>query len=586
MDTSLSPWNWSFKKAFSRLTDNFAKAQARILLVIVAFSMVKCLVVLYYSAMAGQQLQFTRALVMLAAYIILLKIFLSRPSSVPLFTHLLLVIGLLVIWTNFLFYTHQITIPILQFMFMVVVCSFYILGSRMGFIYSLIATLPIIATEILKDLPTVKESELLGSAAINLVVILNMFTIIGTHYFIYKAFRQNMDEKEQLNKQLEQHAIEATRLAAARTAFASTMSHELRTPLYSVIGITELLMKDVKDKAQRENLNILRYSASDLLSLVNNILDINKLDSNKTELEQTSFNLFELVKNVCSVLQLKANEKQLQLHLQADESLQALEVTSDPTRLTQVMYNLVGNAIKFTDEGSVTVDLRLVQQTPADATIAFTVTDTGIGISPEKQQEIFEPFTQASKDTKRIYGGTGLGLTIVKEILSLLGTTIHLHSEPGKGTSFDFILSLPKSAAHDEKNAAASKSIDISGLRILVAEDNQVNQLILQKQLETLNLRAIMVNNGREAFDMIAQQDFDAVLLDLDMPEMDGYETVTRIREHRKAEQPTAHLIAFTASVYNQQQILSSGFDDYLYKPVELKALRASLEKAVSRKMS
>jgi len=316
------------------------------------------------------------------------------------------------------------------------------LGKTPGVIYSCIAILPIIISSWNTGFVFTSNPEELASPGFEIINVLNFVTILAAHYFFYSAFDENLREKENLNKELREAAAEAKHLAEIRKDFVSTMSHELRTPLNAVLGITELLLAYPHNDNQKDQLNILRYSASDPLSLVNNILDINKLDSNRLELEKTAFSFHRLISNLCAVLQLKADEKNLQLSVKSDVAIQQLVVNSDPTRLSQVMYNLVGNAIRFTEQGEVTVQLQLLSANDQRAIISVMVTDTGVGIAPFRQQAIFDPFTQAGKDTTRKYGGTGLGLAIVKQILSLFNSTISLASAPGKGSTFSFTLDL------------------------------------------------------------------------------------------------------------------------------------------------
>jgi len=587
MQNTIPFFNWSVKRALAALPDSFSRAKAKILVVVLFFSFLKTIVVSYYTYVTGQHLQLIRAGVGMVAYIILIKIYLAYPQKIALLAHAMLMAGLVAIWSNVIVYVHEPNVPVTQFAFMVVLCSFYTLNNVAGIIYSTLAVFPIIFASAISSLFPGAAGEPLSSPAFETIIVLNFITIIVAHYYFYTAYTDNLKEKERLNKDLERSAAEAKELAEARSVFVSTVSHELRTPLNSVIGVTELLLEDIKDEKQQENLTILRYSTADLLSLINNILDINKLNSNKLQLDKSTFNLHQLINNVCSVLRIKAHEKQLSLHYHTEEVLKPVHVNSDATRITQILYNLLGNAIKFTNEGSVTVSLRTVAHTHEVVTVAFSIIDTGIGIPAEKLSVIFDPFTQVSKDTTHKYGGTGLGLAIVKQILHLFDSDIHVKSEEGKGATFSFTLQLPV-VMHTRPDTADIhyQGEDISKLKILVAEDNEVNQLILQKQLEKLYLSAVMVPNGKAAYEEFMKGEYDTVLLDLDMPEMDGYETAKMIREFRHPQKSNAHIIAFTASVTEQEFILKSGFNDYLYKPVNMQDLREKLVKAAQNTRS
>jgi two-component system, sensor histidine kinase len=586
MSTPLSLTNWSLTKALQTLPGSFERARVRIIFILLAFAVLKSLAVIGVALYAAQAEQLPRAIAALVSYMILIKAVLSFPSQLRIFSHIMLIAGLLLITSNIFLYTHRVNLVTLQFVFMAILGSFYTLGNRAGVVYSILSVLPVLvflysggdAT------PARGTSIELASPGFEIIATLNFLTIAFAHYYFFKAFDTNIREKERLNAQLQVSAAAAQKVAETRTNFLATMSHELRTPLNSVIGLTELMSNDKRDHSQKENLDILRNSALDLLSLINNILDINKLDSGKLRLENVPFPLYQLINNVCSVLKVKARDKQLELILEADEALKDIMVLSDPTRLSQVLYNLVGNAIKFTEKGSVTVQLELAKRTGDHADVMFSISDTGIGIHPDRHHSIFETFTQAETDTTRKYGGTGLGLSIVQQVLSLFNSGIRLESAPGEGSRFFFhILFDTVSAARAEEYMTPNAVSNLDHLRILVAEDNDINKLVLQQQLDNLNVSAVMVADGKAAYDECMAREYDAILLDLDMPGWDGYETTKKIRSHNDPEKSNAYLIAFTASVSEERHIIENGFDDYLYKPVSIKDLRQKLEKIALR---
>jgi signal transduction histidine kinase/CheY-like chemotaxis protein len=584
MHTPLPFFNWSFKRAVASLPDSFTKARVRIIYIILLFSLAKALLVIGFAIPFAQWLQLTRAVIAFFVYTVMLKLLLNDPSRLRVISHIMLSAGIVVIWSNILFYTHRINLPSMQFIFMVILASFYTLGRKEGIVYSILAIIPVILMLIAGqgELLLTRIPEELPSPGFEILVALNFLTITLSHYYFYTAFDLNIREKEALNKQLAIAASDAKQLAESRSNFLSTMSHELRTPLNSVVGISELLLQGSHGDTQKENLDLLQYSALDLLSLINNILDINKLDSEKLQLETTPFNLYKLVNNVCAVLRIKARDKKLSLLLEVDESLKNVTVTSDPTRLSQVIYNLVGNAIKFTEQGSVTVRLQRTEEVEGRINVLFSVTDTGIGIPTERHDSIFESFSQADPGTTRRYGGTGLGLTIVKQVLTLFNSQIELESAPGKGSRFFFQISFVVS---DTSNVAISEDPDInlSHLRILVAEDNDVNKLVLQKQLRNLDITPVIVHDGLQAYEAYVNGSYDAVLLDLDMPGWDGYETSKNIRLYAGEKKQDAYLIAFTASMLDQQHLSETNFDDFLYKPVSMKELKEKLVKVATR---
>jgi two-component system, sensor histidine kinase len=490
--------------------------------------------------------------------------------------------GLLIVITNIFVYTHTVNLLTVQFVFMMVLCSYYTLGTKWGVIYSVAGVLPVV---IFLALPgnnaiygTSNDKELV-SPGFEILAILNFASILLAHYFFYSAFDSNVKEKEQLNEKLRLSVAKANKLAASRSDFLSTMSHELRTPLNSVIGITELLLQDNPEERQKENLRILQSSSQDLLSLINNVLDINKIDSEKVVLELTPFNLSLLIRNICSGLRVKAEDKKLRLELIIDERLENIHVTSDPTRLSQVIYNLAGNAIKFTATGKISIQLKCISKTHKDIEVLFCVSDTGVGIHPDKHTAIFEMFTQAESHTTRNYGGTGLGLAIVKQVLNLFHSKIEVESTPGKGSVFSFIIKFATTEDVENRSLIKKTNPSLDHLKLLVAEDNDINKMIIRKQLNNLNVFPVIVDNGEQAYAANLADTFDAIFVDLHMPMMNGYETAKKIRASADEKKAKVYLIAFTASVTEQQHIFETGFDDFLYKPVSMDDLREKLEK-------
>ena len=389
----------------------------------------------------------------------------------------------------------------------------------------------------------------------------------------------HIKEKEKLNQQLQISIAEANKLAESKSNFLSTMSHELRTPLSAVVGIAELLLQDKPEERQKENLNLLQFSAIDLLSLINNVLDFNKIDSDKMTLEMVPFNLVEFMNNICSVLRIKTINKGLVLTTDIDEQLENVSVISDPTRLSQVIYNLVGNAIKFTEKGCITVKVSVADRTEQSINVLFSVTDTGIGIHHDNQERIFELFAQAESRIVHQYGGTGLGLAIVKKILGFFGSSIQLESDTGKGARFFFTISFATAPASGKiKTNTQAKEPDLSHLKILIAEDNDITRLVLRKQLEKMRIQAVIVENGQMAYEACLKESFHAIFMDLDMPLMDGYEAITQIRKLADTAKANTYMIAFTASVTEQEKIEQHGFNNFLYKPINIQELYDKLE--------
>jgi two-component system, sensor histidine kinase len=581
--------NWSLRKTLETVPESFTRAQVKIVYTILLFSLIKVIVVLSFGFAHAQSLQTMRACAGLVIYITLVKILLSRPEWLKPITHVMLVAGLVLVWMNIYLILDKINLATVQFIFMIILSSFYALNNRWGIFYSAMGALPAVIF-LLFNYETGDGNDRVNelvTPGYEIVVAFNFATIIIAHYLFYRAFSENIREKDELNKQLQISVEKAKKLAASKTNFLSTMSHELRTPLNSVVGITELLLQDRPAEHQQQNLQILQSSAIDLLSLINNVLDVNKLDSDKLQLEVVPFNLKEFMQNIISSLNLKASDKQLTLSLSIDPNLDNVFVLSDPTRLAQVIYNLVGNAIKFTEKGGIQV--RLIRKDDVDEKIAvqFVVEDSGIGIDASKHHNIFELFSQAESDTTRKYGGTGLGLPIVQQVLRLFHSSVQLESAPGKGSKFSFRIAFTHSASI-EKCVIEETEKDLSHLKILVAEDNEVNKFLLQQQLNRMKVKPVMVENGQQAYEAWLKDDFDAVFLDLHMPVSDGYDATKKIRASIKPSASKVYLIAFTASVTEEQRIIENGFNDFLYKPAQINDLREKLESvsAYKEKMS
>jgi len=354
----------------------------------------------------------------------------------------------------------------------------------------------------------------------------------------------------------------------AKSEFLSTMSHEIRTPLNAVIGMTHLLLRNDPRPDQEEDLDVLLFSANNLLGIVNNILDYNKIEEGKINIEQIPFDLPAIARNIVAGLQNTAGEKGISLLLDVDPRLDSLLI-GDPTRASQVINNLVHNAIKFTKEGSVRVSLTVESATAADRTVTIRVADTGIGISPEKQQMIFDRFTQADSSTSRSYGGTGLGLAISKRILELQGVGLHVTSQPGNGSCFYYTQtfplsqdSRPEARKHPDGNGQELLLRDVS---LLLVEDNPLNVLVAQTMLENNGARVDVATNGEEALERIDPARHRLILMDLHMPVMDGYEA-TAVLRRRGIKLP---IIALTASMPKEveNEALAAGLDGVVVKP-------------------
>lgn len=382
-------------------------------------------------------------------------------------------------------------------------------------------------------------------------------------------FLQSLVMSHRFSDILQQAAAEAQQGLKAKTEFLSTMSHEIRTPLNSVIGMAHLLNRSEPRKDQQEQLNVLLFSANNLLSIVNNILDYNKIEAGKISIEQIAMDLPSMARNVLAGLQNLADDKLVILKLDLDPRL-THKVIGDPTRTSQVLNNLVHNAIKFTREGAVTLCIQAEKIEADRVTVRVSVADTGIGIAPEKQQLIFERFTQADSSTSRSFGGTGLGLSISKKILEMQGCRLQLKSQPGIGSEFYFTQTFALSAEAASVEAPASEykeeeATSLEGVSILLVEDNPLNVMVAKAFLERCGAVIDVAENGEESIRMFDAAKYRLVLMDLDMPVMDGYEATRWLRN--KGE--TLPVIALTASLPKEveSEVYAAGLTDIIVKP-------------------
>ena len=361
----------------------------------------------------------------------------------------------------------------------------------------------------------------------------------------------------------------AEKASLAKTQFLSTITHELRTPLYAVTGLTHLLMEENPKEHQREHLESLKFSGEFLLSLINNILDLNKLEAKKVEIEKISFHLKKRINDVLIALKKSANDKQTTLRVDYDDSIPE-SLSGDPVKLSQVLINLIGNSVKFTQNGEVVIRVRKIDQYNNSIKLNFEIQDNGVGISKKKQKSIFETFSQGSLQINRKFGGTGLGLSIVKNLLELMNSKIQLESKLGEGSKFWFNLDLDIS---DEKVSQQTKTdkkkvIDLQylvGKNVLVVEDNKINQMITKKILEKNKMVCQVADNGTDAVALVKENDFDIVLMDIHMPGISGIEATQKIRGFNK-ELPVIALTAVTIDE-NLDEFFRVGFNEIIPKP-------------------
>jgi signal transduction histidine kinase len=368
------------------------------------------------------------------------------------------------------------------------------------------------------------------------------------------------------NSELETARDSAVLAMKAKTNFLSTVTHELRTPLYAVTGLTHLLLDENPAEHQKEHLKSLKFSGEYLLNFINDILQINKIDADKLEALNIEFKLKNVLTDVIDSLQQKANENNTKIVLDYDNDI-PMHLMGDPVKLSQIIMNLVGNALKFTEDGQVDVITKLKAKDDNLAQVYFEISDTGIGISEEQQKNIFDSFEQGSVQINREYGGTGLGLTIVKSLLGLFNSKIELKSEIDVGSSFYFDLDIEyqDSVIADVSFEMSQEDFDFKGLHILIVEDNKINQVITKKMLNKKEITCDIANNGNEAIDAAKSKRYDAILMDIHMPGISGEEATIQIRMFNK----DIPIIALTAISMDDSldSFYAAGCNDVVTKP-------------------
>ena len=534
--------------------------------------------------------------IVLCCLVFLFKYLTYRPDWREI-SHALLILATLINLNSVFVAMQKVDIITIQVILLVILFSFYMLGQGWGLFYSLLNLIPVLIFLVLEyneNYFIALRPEKVDQSTIIISLFANFIIIIFIHSHFYNAFFKNIkqlkersQEQIELNKQLELAIEKAEKSSQVKSEFLSTMSHEIRTPLNAVIGMSNLMIMGDPRPDQRENLNVLKFSANNLLAIVNDVLDFNKIESGKVVFENIRFNLLELLQNICGAEILKAEQKGLVFTLEVDPELQGKVLFGDPTRVTQILFNLVSNAIKFTKQGNIWVKAVCFEDRHNTVTVNFVVKDTGIGIEKNNLESIFEPFTQESITTTRQYGGTGLGLAIVKRLLELQGLHMHVTSKIGEGSEFSFNIEFPVStetvAEWNEKNPLYH-SDSLSTLRMLIAEDNPVNVLLMKKLLAKWNISPTIAENGERAIEILQYGNFDIILMDLQMPILNGFDAAMEIRKLPDPKKACIPIIALTASaLYDiKEKVFNSGMNDYVSKPFKPEELMEKIQQLIN----
>uniref|UniRef100_UPI0037521143 ATP-binding protein n=1 Tax=Flavobacterium sp. TaxID=239 RepID=UPI0037521143 len=401
--------------------------------------------------------------------------------------------------------------------------------------------------------------------------------------FLVCASIRDVSNQKRIENDLNEAILKAENALKSKQQFLSNMSHEIRTPMNAIIGFTKVILKTELTFKQKEYLNAIKMSGDTLIVLINDILDLAKVDAGKMVFEKAPFKLSLSISTMLHLFETKIQEKNLELIVKYDQNIPEVLI-GDATRLHQIILNLVSNAVKFTSKGKITVFVRKLTEDIENITIEFSISDTGIGIESEKTEKIFKNFQQAHSQTSRIFGGTGLGLAIVKQLVEKQGGSIWVESEVDKGSTFSFVLSFKKAKGETVLDNEITELVDnpIQDIKVLVVEDVELNQLLMRTLLDDFGFECDIANNGKIAVEKLEKNIYDIVLMDLQMPIMNGFQATNYIRNILQSQIP---IIALTADVTTAdiENCKTVGMNDYIAKPVDERKLYSKIVSLIKK---
>ena len=488
----------------------------------------------------------------------------------------ILVIASLTVSTNSLM-SGGLSSPVAPYLGCVPLSAAFLLGRRATLIWTLVTATLIGAIAVAEPHVT---PEVIFHGPVQALTVVGAVLAIAAIALAHEAVNAELlSAQTAYQRDLAAARDEALAASTAKSEFLATMSHEIRTPLNGVLGMADLLGETPLTEEQREFVSTLRGSGTLLMTLLNDLLDFSKIEAGRLELERAPFELRQMVRRCQALYVGQAQRKGLRLVVEVDPALPEW-LSGDVVRLTQVLLNLVGNAVKFTSEGEVALRVTALPAASADrAVMRFAVRDTGIGMSDEARARLFQPFSQGDGSTTRRYGGTGLGLFICKRLVALMNSRFEVESAPGRGSTFAFTVELARAERTVATPAPPAPRPRMRG-RVLVAEDDRVNRVLMEHLLKNLGVAPEFVCNGREAVEATLRSDFDLVLMDCHMPEMDGFDATRAIRARERGARRTP-VLACTAGVLSEEQArcLEAGMDDFLSKPIDQKRLEEALRR-------